>query len=60
MKKGTNKPDVKRDSEVLRLRRKNKLSFRKIGVLTNQDVKTVFRRYKRALATVDNYRRIPS
>lgn len=50
--KGTNKPDVKRDKEVLTLRAKN-LTFRQIGKLTNQDVKSVYFRYKRALATVD-------
>ncbi len=47
--KGTNKPDIKRDEEVLALRRK-KLTFRQIGKLTNQDVKSVYFRYKRALA----------
>lgn len=50
--KGTNKPDIKRDQEVLELRKKN-LTFRQIGKLTNQDVKSVYFRYKRVLATVD-------
>lgn len=49
-RKGTNKPDVKRDKEVLAFRKK-KLTFRQIGILTNQDVKSVYFRYKRALAT---------
>lgn len=42
-------PDIKKDERVLKLRSENKLSFREIGKITGEDVKTVFRRYKRAV-----------
>ena len=47
---GTNKPDVKKDRKVLKLRR-NPPTFRMIALVIGEDVKSTHRRYKRALAT---------
>lgn len=45
------KPDTEKDNEILELREKG-LTFRQIGRVTNLDVKSVFRRYKRGVGNM--------
>lgn len=44
------KPNFKTDAKVYELRTVAQLSFREIGRVTGEDVKTVHRRWKRVLA----------